>query len=319
MKKRIFLIAAVSLAVIILAGPASTWDRGTHAFIADLLKKAGGPYNTDEMYGAMAPDVFNFLFSPPNVLFRDFLYDQTHHNFMKVREAVKWGYEKSSAYGFLSHNNIWGADSTAHHASRTLLPNEGYVITKAQLLHGWLMANVPDYAALLGPYPAIGEQVCHNIIEAAGDIVLARYDPSVGAKLVDIVLRPKPHMQNLMAKAYAQDLSDASAPLGFPLTTAQAEQLIRTEEENFRTSCIAYGYLLQQDESVIMANVIAQFKQLASAFLSLYNIPVPPDPQLEMLLQVSFTVAISLIESDYIDEVLATIDMVKRNMVKEVK
>lgn len=318
MKKGISLVLAVAIAVTVLAYPSPAWERGTHAFIADVLKKAGGPYNIDEMYGAMAPDIFNYMFSPPNVLFREYLYDQTHHYFQKVRNAVKWGYEKSSAYGFLSHNNTWGADSTAHLASLTLFPGEGYVITKAQMLNGWLMANVPAYAALLGPYPDIALEICHNIIEATGDIVLVRYDASVGAKLLEIASRPKPHMQNLVVRAYAQGLSDASASFGFYLTPVEAEQLIRSEEGNFRTSCIAYGFLLQQDESIIMANVIEQFKQLAYVYLGLYGIPVPSDPELEALLQVSFTVAISLIQNDYMDEILATIDMVKRNMVKEV-
>ena len=316
MKKGICLLAAVSIG---LAGAAAAWERGTHAYIADALKKANGPYNIDEMYGAMAPDVFNYLFTMPNILFRSYLYDQTHHQFLKVKDAVKWGYEKASAYGFLSHNNVWGADSTAHIASLTLLPNQGYAITKAELLHGWLMANVPGYAALLGSTPAIGVEICHNIIEAAGDIVLARHDASVGAKLMEIALRPKPHMQNLMVWAYAQGLSDDSGALGYPITLAQAEQLIRSEETNFRTTCIGYGYLLQQDESIILANVIEQFKELAVVYLAASGLPVPDEATLTALLQVSFQVALPLIQDDYMNEILATIDMVKRNMVKEGK
>jgi hypothetical protein len=295
------------------------WERGTHAFIADKLKKAGGPYNIDEMYGAMAPDVFNYLFTTPNVAFRNYLYDQTHHQFLKVKAAVKWGYEKSSAYGFLSHNNVWGADSTAHIASRTLLPGEGYVITKAKMLDNWLFANVPQYAALVSEAPAVGVDICHNVIEAAGDIVLARRGASVGAKLMEIALRPKPHMQNLMVRAYAQGLADSSNSLGYSITLAQAEQLIRSEEEDFRTSCISYGFQLQQDEDVILANVIAEFKQLAVLYLALNGLPVPDDATLTLLLQTSFQVADSLIKDDYMKEIQATIAMVKRNMVKEVK
>ena len=319
MKKTICLLAALAIGMAVLAGAAIAWERGTHAFIADKLKKAGGPYNIDEMYGAMAPDVFNYLFTMPNVAFRDYLYDQTHHQSLKVKTAVKWGYEKSSAYGFLSHNNVWGADSTAHIASLTLLLNEGYVITKAEMLNYWLIANVPQYAALVSGAPAVGVDICHNVIEAAGDIVLARNDTSVGAKLMEIALRPKPHMQNLMVRAYAQGLSDVSGSYGYPINLSQAEQLIRSEEEGFRTSCIAYGFLLQQDESIILANVIAQFKQLAQVFLALYGLPVPDDATLTALLQVSFQAADDLIKDDYMGEILATIAMVKRNMVKEVK
>lgn len=47
------------------------------------------------------------------------------------------------------------------------------------------------------------------------------------------------------------------------------------------------------------------------------GIPVPPDPLLEALLGASFSGAMAIIEGDYMDEIMATIAMVKRNMVKE--
>lgn len=319
MRKGFCLFLSVGFAAAVLSSPAAAWERGTHAFIADQLKKEGGAYNIDEMYGAMAPDAFNYMFVAPGAVFRDYLYDQTHHHFLKVRDAVRWGYEKSSAYGFLSHNNIWGADSTAHLASKTLLPGEGYIITKAKLLNGWLMTNIPAYAGLLGSYPEIALEICHNIVEAAGDIVLVRHDASVGAKLMEIAMRPNPHMQNLMVRAHAQGLMQFSLGTSCPLSHAQAEQFIRGEETNFRLSCISYGFLLQQDESVILANVIDQFKQLAQIYLTNFGIPVPDDTTLTALLQISFQVAIQLIEGDYMNEILATIAMVKRNMVKEAK
>ncbi len=319
MKKGLCLLLSIGIAAWVLAGPAGAWERGTHAYIADALKKAGGPYNIDEMYGSMAPDAFNYLFVSPGLAYRDFLYDQTHHSFMKVKDAVRWGYEKASADGFLSHNNVWGADSTAHIASLTLSPGEGYVITKANMLNGWLMSNVPPYAALLGGNQGIAVEICHNIIEAAGDIVLARHDASVGAKLMEIALRPKPHMQNLMVRAYAQDLADFSGLTPYPLTLVEAGNFIRVVEDEFRMSCISYGYLLQQDESVILENVIAQFKQLAQIYLTAYGLPVPDDATLTALLQVAFSVAFPMIESDYMSEIAATIAMVKKNLVKKIK
>jgi hypothetical protein len=94
-------------------------------------------------------------------------------------------------------------------------------------------------------------EICHNIIEAGGDIVLVRYDRSVGKKLMEIAARPKPNMENLMVIAYAQRLFEFSLTTPVPLTCEQAEQLIRIVGNNFRTSCIAYGWLLQQDESLI--------------------------------------------------------------------
>jgi len=176
-----------------------------------------------------------------------------------------------------------------------------------------------DYANLFKDYPAVALEVCHNIIEAAGDIVLARYDHSVGLKITQIAARPKTNMQNLMAKAYSKGLADFSLTTAAPLTLEQAEQLIRTTENEFRTACLAYGWLLQQDESIILENVIEQFKQLAAAFLSAAGITPPADELLTALLQASFEAAIGLIENDYLPEIMATVDMLKKGMVKEVK
>ncbi|MCX8161325.1 MAG: hypothetical protein N3G18_10430 [Candidatus Saccharicenans sp.] len=319
MKRGIVFSFFLGLLLVAISSPATAWERGTHAFIAHQLKKANGPYDIEEMYGAMAPDAFNYLFTQPYILYRDYLYDQTHHYFLRVQYAVKYGYEKASSYGFISHNNLWGADSTAHKASLTLLPDEGYVITKARALDEYLKSVSPDYYNLFKDYPDVALEVCHNIIEAAGDIVLVRYDHSLGAKIMQIAARPKTNMQNLMVRAYAQGLSDFSQATVAPLTLAEAEQFIRATENEFRTSCVAYGWLLQQDETIILENVIAQFKQLAAAYLAALGLPVPDDALLTALLQGSFQAALGLIENDYMPEITATIDMLKKGMVKEVK
>ena len=318
-KKALVPVISIFLLLGILSGLASAWERGTHAFIAHKLKKASGPYDIEEMYGAMAPDAFNYLFTPPYILYRDFLYDQTHHHFLKIQNAVKYGYEKASSYGFISHNNLWGADSTAHLASLTLLPDEGYVITKAKLLDEYLKSVSSDYYDLFKDHPAVALEVCHNIVEAAGDIVLVRYDRSLGAKIMQIDARPKTNMQNLMVRAYAKDLADFSQTTAAPMTYEEAEMFIRATENEFRTSCIAYGGLLQQDESIILENVIEQFKELARVYLTAVGLPVPDEALLQALLQASFQAAIGLIENDYMPEIMATIDMLKRAMVKEVK
>ena len=39
------------------------------------------------------------------------------------------------AFGFMTHNDVWGADSTAHHDGKTTYSQgTGYVIAKAQEL-----------------------------------------------------------------------------------------------------------------------------------------------------------------------------------------
>ncbi|MCR4410774.1 MAG: hypothetical protein NUW11_10875, partial [Candidatus Saccharicenans sp.] len=187
------------------------------------------------------------------------------------------------------------------------------------MLDEYLKSVSTDYFNLFKDYPAVALEVCHNIIEAAGDIILVRYDHSLGAKVMQIAARPKTNMQNLMVRAYAQGLSDFSQTTAAPLTLAEAEQLIRATENEFRTSCIAYGWLLQQDEATILENVMAQFKQLAVAYFTALGLPVPDDTLLTALLQGAFQAAIGLIENDYMPEIMATIEMLKKGMVKEVK
>ena len=84
--------AALGLAI---SADAFAWEKGTHAYIADLVRKKAGVLNIEEIYGAMAPDAFNTLFTVPGLAFRDWLYEETHYNFMKVWNAIRMGREKS--------------------------------------------------------------------------------------------------------------------------------------------------------------------------------------------------------------------------------
>ncbi len=63
------------------------------------------------MYGGVAPDLFNYLFAP----YQPYLDGQTHDDFLKVWEAAgprQNSVKRALAYGFVSHNDLWGADVT---------------------------------------------------------------------------------------------------------------------------------------------------------------------------------------------------------------
>mgnify|MGYP002682391418 CR=1 FL=1 len=226
MRKRGWSLAVAAALGLAISADAFAWEKGTHAYIADLVRKKAGVLNIEEIYGAMAPDAFNTLFTVPGLAFRDWLYEETHYNFMKVWNAIRMGREKSAAAGFLSHNNAWGADWTAHTSSLTLDPDKGYIVTKAELLHAILM-NDEDYAALFGSddvYP-VAIEICHNLVEAAGDVILKRHDPDLGGKLIAIAIRPNDSIRRLMIRAYADDLAGFSYSTPFPLTRAEAAGL----------------------------------------------------------------------------------------------
>ena len=314
MKRMIAVVIAVALGMAVFVTPALSWEKGTHLYFADKLKRQGGgnPMNFDEMYGAMAPDIFNYAFELPTDLYA-YLHDQTHNYYYNVWKAVKWGYEKPLAFGFVSHNDKWGADSTAHHNSRTLDPGEGYIITKAGMLS---LALAPYWAAIetaLGGTldDAIKIELCHNIVEAAGDVVLKRSYPQLGKNLVAAGSRSDKRFKNLFLKAYLPGLA---ALMG---DEDAARTLLLNGESAFRTGqVVLYGMLLQQDETTVLDGITAQFNALVGAYLGSKGIPEPGSgwPDLTPVIQAALGGAIALIENDYMLEVDATLNYLRAEM-----
>ena len=63
---------------VFLTSPAYPWGFAVHAHLADRLNKPEGDRNLNEMYGAMAPDMFNFRFDLP-VYGEGEIYFQLHY------------------------------------------------------------------------------------------------------------------------------------------------------------------------------------------------------------------------------------------------
>jgi hypothetical protein len=296
---------------LVLESPA--WERGTHAYIAQLVKRGGGFGSLEAVYAATAPDAFNYLFTAPYAAYRDFLYDQTHTSFMGVWSAAQTGQEKAAAMGFISHNGLWGADKTAHTGSLTLLPDEGYVITKAKILNGMLMGYA-DYAAIVGQVPEAGLTISHAIVEAAGDILMKNHQPLIGQALIDLAIRPSPKIPALMVQAYAGVLSTFSAGTPFPMSVAEASAFITAVEAASRQATIAWGTWMLSDDATMKVNIVDQFKSLAGALFAGYGLPLPDDAVLTALLTNALDLALSICGGDYIAEVEATARMVEQEL-----
>ena len=122
------LAALMLVASICFASQAFAWGSATHAYICDHLGARGPVRNLNEMYGGMAPDVFNYLFTDKTLM--ETLYGATHYsNFLDVWKNSRTPIGKALALGFISHNGLWGADSTAHGVPYN--NPDGYVIGKA--------------------------------------------------------------------------------------------------------------------------------------------------------------------------------------------
>jgi hypothetical protein len=180
----------------LLPAAAFPWNQATHAHIADALAARVGQDNLQEIWGSVTPDFFNYIFDP--AVCPGWVSDQTHgteaDTFLKVWNVSGSEKEEALAYGFVSYNGAWGADHSAHEASLTLGPEEGYVIAKAKEL-------VDTRVEPASPHPTFGEVfadsfgvnpeeallIAHVIIEYGVDIRLgSEVDPSLGRKLARI-------------------------------------------------------------------------------------------------------------------------------------
>ena len=153
------------LCVAMFSSTAHSWGWATHAYIDDALNKADDERNMNEIYGGIAPDMFNYYFAETDEV-RDEIFNQFHYDFMNIWNRKKTGQEKALAYGFVSHNELWGADMTAHKSGITFGESEdgepeGYVVTWAKIL----AQNAPLEVYLPGIPEDLAMQLYHTFVE----------------------------------------------------------------------------------------------------------------------------------------------------------
>jgi len=302
--KRFVITATLVLATLSIATPALPWGSATHAYIDGQLGKRA-VFDAQERYGGMGADVFNFMFTNPAIA--TYLYGQSHKEFMKVWEAAHSHTAKALAFGFVSHNDVWGADWTAHHDGLTFGQGQGYVIAKAEILKGMLI-QVPEFAELGLPDPVVME-IAHNFVEYGADILLKRSDPLIGQKMLVSALVRSPEFPLLLVKAYGKDLAATTG-----MTKREAAQLITTTEMEFRKTIIAYGQALTMDEGTAVQLLSEQMAAFAVGFLNAYGIVLPEEVDLAPLLNFGIGAAMELCAPDFQGELTATVAEVKQQL-----
>ena len=290
MKK--FLVLVLSLGV--LSSMAFSWGSATHVYIYEQLKKLGAIPNTNAIFGVIAPDVFNYMFTQPELA--AYLYDQTHHNFMAVWAEQKNEKDRSLGYGFVAHNNTWGIDFTAHHQAQWLSGSEGYVIAKAEILYGYIGGMLAGY----GLSPAAGLEICHELIESAIDLMIKRVDPDVPAKLIAAASHADKNFLDLLYKAYGPGLG-----LIFGLNEASIKTIIAQNDAGFRYAVTALGNALKKKYP---QDVNAVAEQLSMAAQAAFGITVDAGQIAEILM-----LAMSLCP-DYLYELTATVGFVGQQL-----
>jgi hypothetical protein len=312
-KKLSAIVVGVVLVSVFTVSQAFSWGSATHAYIDDHLGRKGPVRNLNEIYGGMAPDVFNYLFS--NIAWLNYLYEKTHYNGnMLVWKKADTITEKAVAFGFVSHNGMTGADGTAHGSYDYALERGpiGWVIAKAVG-----MANMPDISQVLGSFGLVDEEgvadsgyeLCHNFVESAVDYLMAQHDRSLGGKISAAALARTPEFPELLIKAYAKGFKEA-----FNLDRQTAVTVIRTAENEFRKNMVSYGFALMQEPDVAKGLLADQLAALAPAFLSAYGITLPEGADLSNLSNYFLNVAIEQCKGDYLSAVEGTIKFVSRNL-----
>ena len=285
-------LGMVSLMLVFFSSDGFPWGFATHAYINDHLGKRRDLCNASEIYGGMAPDVFNYLFDYPEYM--TFLTEETHANFMKIWDSARWGLQKPLAYGFVSHSV---ADLTAHGEA-------SYAIVKA--------VELLDYVPT-GFRGAVGDelltQMLHIIVENAVDILIVRDDLLIGRKITSAAILRSHQLPRLLVKAYASDLAAASG-----ISPLEASKFIVSAEKEFRKSIIFYGQILMQDETTAIRLISEQTADAAVAYLGLYKIDISglfqDEEDLIQLIIALTDVVISNCAYDYQGKINTTIDYV---------
>ncbi|MCX8159369.1 MAG: hypothetical protein N3G18_00370 [Candidatus Saccharicenans sp.] len=309
-----FLVVAMT---VFLVTSGFSWGSATHAFIA---KKTGRYYLTldfQELYGSLAPDLFNYnfdLYADP--VLRVFTHGTPNNEgFMSIWEKATYrNFQKALAYGFIAHNDVWGADFTAHHQAQTITPpadfplvpgeiEPGYVIIKALALNSDPTMN--SYFESLGLFNANPEQfrlrleLCHNLVESAGDLIIKKVDARVGEDIIAAAVLRDRSFQNLLISA---------------LDNPEYNSAIRENEALFRRFMIQYGAILILPELRALKGLAESLAQSGVVFLKkVAGVEIPLDQATEFA-EYGLKKSIQLCAPDYVNEIRKTIEKVRLEM-----
>jgi hypothetical protein len=305
--KRLCYIIGMVIVLLGFTPSVYAWGSAIHAYIGERLGQKG-ILEANVVYGQMAADSFNFMFEVP-IDQSQYLYAVTHgftplglDTVLPVLKLANTDREKAAAFGFVTHNNVNGADVTAHGFPYN--DPSGYVIAKALELNQTLGPRL-EQAGLDLPEGVLME-VSHTLVEYAADLLIRKHDRAIGARMLSAAITRDAGFPNLLAAAYAPGFAST-----FPaFSEADARLLIISEEAKFRRLMINYGTLLQYGDEKAKAEVINFLADIAPAFLKAYGVEIQPDLLLPII-KLGIEEALILCKSDLIPTVESTINNLK--------
>lgn len=306
----ITVLALISLAPWAVFG----WGIATHVYFGDHLGKGPGFWNYQEMYGATVPDLYKSVFGTP---YYDYLESETHIQFDKVVRKAFGSTLNSFALGFASHNDVWGADFTSHHAGRTT-PGIGYISAQVETLkivfqdsieQVLVKSNIdPEQAKTIAV--EFAPSVAHIASELAVDILIKRNeDGNIGRKMLLAAQLRSSAIPGLLVAAYAEDFARE-----FDLNVVTASGILLSAEQAHRTLMTTYAGILLQSEAEIVHQLASYLSNLAELYLKItkgLDVSIPSATAVRLL---KFT--LNHVERSYAAEIAATLAYLKAEMPK---
>ncbi|HSW40289.1 MAG TPA: zinc dependent phospholipase C family protein [Acidobacteriota bacterium] len=300
MRLKAFAVLAATSVCLLGAQGAFSWGSLTHVFITNQLVAQSDESRYDAVYGSTTPDFANFMFSSP---YQEYLMEKTHTDYMQIwkmaRGGPKYRSERALAYGFVAHN---AQDYTAHFMSRHLDPASGYVIQKAAILNE-MLAYYGVWASLGldgDAFAFLREGLAHELIEFAGDYLIALMAPDTGQLLSDAAVCSSGDLASLLVRAYAGETVAFSNRSGIRLNQPSAAGILAAGESMFREFMAAYGYLFTNDNPVELLADLAVFLQMMAAQRGIIV------TDLDQLTQILYA-AVYVIQDDFAFEIYKTI------------
>lgn len=187
---------ALVLLLLMSSIPALAWGPGGHAAIAigvadQMSVTPSRDYLLLQMvYGASAPDLAWMANEP----LASALGAATHLDpgYQEPWDRAAWWsqVQRSFAWGWLTHNEAWGADYYAHIVNPLTDASPGYV---------------EDQAAALSALTGVPADTCHYYVEVAVDLLLDQQRPALGLGelLAKAAASRDPQVASLLVRCYA--------------------------------------------------------------------------------------------------------------------
>ncbi|HUV37021.1 MAG TPA: T9SS type A sorting domain-containing protein [Patescibacteria group bacterium] len=303
--KTIMTCLCITMLVAAFTTDAGAWGAVTHAHLANVLGHRTDLPNAQEIYGSTLPDMFNLMYDSP---YKDYLWTETHYGFMKVANRCGGRNLEAFAFGFVSHNDGWAADLTAHHDARTM-PGVGYIIAKVNELVPALRPRLVDILVAAGAPGAealadrLTPGLAENFVETAVDLLVRENeDPVIGYRLEIAAQLRDYRIPYRLFGAYAADFAHE-----FGISIIDAAVILVRAEKEYRDFMRMYGYIFTLEMSQSITMLSSWGAGLAAGLLKTetgMEIAVPP----EMLEEFLYDDVLPLIEPDYGAEIAATLD-----------